>query len=92
MVNLRQHVAKGLGGKLRGFVKAAGGEVDGFARGIVNRETQMHARTVGGGCLSVGDYFAKRAGQTVAAADDADARAIGDAARSFRQKIFVQDI
>src|SRR5271170_4830757 len=91
-MDFREHVAERFGGELRGFVKAAGGEVDGFSRGIVNGEAQMHARAVSCGGLGIGDYFAEGAGQTVAAADDADARAVGDAARGFRQKIFVQNI
>jgi len=47
--------------------------------------------SVGGGGFGVGDSLTKSGGDTVAAADDAEADAFVDAVRGFGQKILVDD-
>jgi len=73
------------------FVEAAGGVVDGIASGVVDGQTQVQARSAGGGRFRVDDGLAKSGGNAIAAANDAQADAFVDAVRGFGQKIFVED-
>src|ERR1700742_5094379 len=87
-----EHIGEGFRGKLRSFVEAASGHVNGFAGRVVHGKAEMHARAMNGAGFGVGDDLFQRAGKPVSAADDAEADAVCDTARSFDQKIFVKDV
>jgi hypothetical protein len=69
-LNFRQNTTKGVDGELRDFVEAAGREVNGFTRGVINGQAEVQASARGSGGLAIGNGFAQGAGQAVAAADD----------------------
>jgi len=70
-------------GEFGDFVEAAGGAVDGVARGIVDGKAQMQAGSMSGGGFGVDNGLAEGGGDAVAAADDAEADALVDAVRGF---------
>ena len=88
--NFRKNAAERFRRKLRDFVEAAGGVKDGLARGVVNGQPEMQARSVGGRGFRIGDRLAQRGRHAVPAADDAEPHAFLDAVRRFREQVFVE--